>query len=272
MMAVIDSMKGNFRNVKGTGVDFLFIHASNPHRIIRLRYHPCFSSRAAFVERRAFFAVSVFDAVIFELHKRVFQQNRHIASSQNSGQSITWNADIREWLNGQSRITDIYVRTWIWDASLPPGIRVTSKATFWSFLSSLKPFILISEWCANKSSRPLSGVTKPNPMSSLNHLTVPVVMWLLPYQKCMENSNRTIRTVWFEICWVSVKSLCSPWPATICWTAVALLCGNTHSNKVATRGRYRWLYHIRMTGRSWADRAVAVWGIKRGPKKTVNLP
>jgi hypothetical protein len=38
MMAVIDSMKGNFRNVKGTGVDFLFIHASNPHRIIRLRY------------------------------------------------------------------------------------------------------------------------------------------------------------------------------------------------------------------------------------------
>src|SRR5437588_12881235 len=36
------------------------------------------------------------------------------------------------------------------------------------------------EWCTNRSRLPSSGVMKPNPLSSLNHLTVPVGMWSFP--------------------------------------------------------------------------------------------
>src|SRR5580698_4067823 len=34
-------------------------------------------------------------------------------------------------------------------------------------------------WCTNRSLSPSSGVMKPNPLSSLNHFTVPVGMWEL---------------------------------------------------------------------------------------------
>src|SRR5262249_9645997 len=33
------------------------------------------------------------------------------------------------------------------------------------------------EWWTNRSRLPSSGVMKPNPLSSLNHLTVPVAIW-----------------------------------------------------------------------------------------------
>src|SRR4051812_20183225 len=36
--------------------------------------------------------------------------------------------------------------------------------------------MLIAEKCANKSSPPSSGVMKPKPLESLNHLTVPVAI------------------------------------------------------------------------------------------------
>lgn len=36
--------------------------------------------------------------------------------------------------------------------------------------------MLIAEKCANKSSPPSSGVIKPKPLESLNHLTVPVAI------------------------------------------------------------------------------------------------
>src|SRR5205823_3197426 len=41
--------------------------------------------------------------------------------------------------------------------------------------------MLIAEKCANRSSPPPSGVMKPKPFASLNHLTVPVAIMLLPY-------------------------------------------------------------------------------------------
>src|SRR3954465_4745688 len=42
--------------------------------------------------------------------------------------------------------------------------------------------MLIAEKCANRSSPPPSGVMKPKPFASLNHLTVPVAIVLLPYR------------------------------------------------------------------------------------------
>src|SRR5689334_17200337 len=61
-------------------------------------------------------------------------------------------------------------------ACLPLGPCVTSKDTFWPSLSVLKPCMLIAEKCANTSLPPPSGVMKPKPFASLNHLTVPVAM------------------------------------------------------------------------------------------------
>ena len=62
------------------------------------------------------------------------------------------------------------------EACLPLGPCVTSNWTFWPSLRVLKPFIWIAEKCANKSSPPSSGVIKPKPLESLNHLTVPVAI------------------------------------------------------------------------------------------------
>src|SRR6476620_11396163 len=53
---------------------------------------------------------------------------------------------------------------------------VTSKDTFCPSFSVLNPGMLIWEKCAKRSSPPPSGVMKPKPLESLNHLTVPVAM------------------------------------------------------------------------------------------------
>ena len=66
---------------------------------------------------------------------------------------------------------------------LPLFPTVTSKVTFWPSCSDLKPLALIAEKCANKSSPPASGVMKPNPFASLNHLTVPVAI-------CMSSNKK----------------------------------------------------------------------------------
>src|SRR5574343_1570600 len=60
------------------------------------------------------------------------------------------------------------------EACLPFGPWVTSKVTRWPSFRVLKPAMLIAEKCANRSSPPSSGVIKPKPLESLNHLTVPV--------------------------------------------------------------------------------------------------
>jgi hypothetical protein len=50
----------------------------------------------------------------------------------------------------------------------------TLKVTFWPSCSDLKPVPWIErKW--TKTSGPLSGVMKPKPFASLNHLTVPVL-------------------------------------------------------------------------------------------------
>src|SRR6185369_1100655 len=65
-------------------------------------------------------------------------------------------------------------------ACFPLGPVVTSKLTFCPSLSDLNPCMLIAEKCANRSSPPSSGVMNPYPFASLNHLTVPVAIVLLP--------------------------------------------------------------------------------------------
>src|SRR5437667_1291306 len=67
-------------------------------------------------------------------------------------------------------------------ACLPFGPVVTSNETFWPSLSVLKPGMLIAEKWAKRSSPPPSGVMNPKPFASLNHLTVPVAILLLPYK------------------------------------------------------------------------------------------
>ncbi len=69
-----------------------------------------------------------------------------------------------------------YYAAWIFEACWPLGPVVTSKETFWPSFKVLKPSILIAEKCANKSSPPSSGVIKPKPLASLNHLTIPVAI------------------------------------------------------------------------------------------------
>ena len=58
----------------------------------------------------------------------------------------------------------------------PFGPVVMSKETFWFSFRLLKPEPWIAEKCANTSLPPPSGVMKPKPFASLNHLTVPVAM------------------------------------------------------------------------------------------------
>src|SRR5436190_21328519 len=65
-------------------------------------------------------------------------------------------------------------------ACLPFGPVVTSKETFWPSFNVLKPGMLIAEKCAKRSSPPPSGVMNPNPLASLNHLTVPVAICVVP--------------------------------------------------------------------------------------------
>src|SRR5690606_38465000 len=61
-------------------------------------------------------------------------------------------------------------------ACCPLGPCAISKETRWPSFSVLNPFIWIEEKWAKRSSPPPSGVIKPNPLASLNHLTVPVCL------------------------------------------------------------------------------------------------
>ena len=74
----------------------------------------------------------------------------------------------------------------------PSDPAVTSNRTFWPSLSVLNPCMLIAEKCANRSSPPPSGVMKPNPFASLNHLTVPVAIrvFLPDFERCRRRCRR----------------------------------------------------------------------------------
>src|SRR5258706_1910834 len=65
----------------------------------------------------------------------------------------------------------------MFDAWSPLGPVVLSKVTFWFSLSDLNPLPWIAEKCENKSLPPSSGVMKPKPFASLNHLTVPAAIF-----------------------------------------------------------------------------------------------
>src|ERR1700704_1566725 len=62
----------------------------------------------------------------------------------------------------------------------PFGPAVTSKDTFWFSFRDLKPLPWIAEKCANRSLPPPSGVMNPKPLESLNHLTVPELIFTFP--------------------------------------------------------------------------------------------
>src|SRR5690606_26291011 len=62
---------------------------------------------------------------------------------------------------------------WTSSACRPFWPWTTLKDTFWPSCSDLKPVPWIERKCTNRSA-PLSGVMKPKPLASLNHLTVPV--------------------------------------------------------------------------------------------------
>src|SRR6185437_15742848 len=68
-------------------------------------------------------------------------------------------------------------------ACRPLGPVVTSKLTRWPSLSVLKPCPWIAEKWAKRSLPPSSGVTKPKPLESLNHFTVPVAIVLIVLKK-----------------------------------------------------------------------------------------
>ena len=69
----------------------------------------------------------------------------------------------------------------MFEACLPLAPSVISKETRWPSFKLLKPGILIAEKCAKRSSPPASGVTKPKPLESLNHFTVPSAILSLTY-------------------------------------------------------------------------------------------
>ena len=61
-------------------------------------------------------------------------------------------------------------------ACSPFGPVVTSKVTRCASFKDLNPLSCIAEKCANRSLPPPSGVMKPKPFASLNHLTVPALI------------------------------------------------------------------------------------------------
>jgi hypothetical protein len=72
----------------------------------------------------------------------------------------------------------------------PLGPAVTSKETFWPSLRDLNPSPLMDEKWAKRSLLPSSGVIKPKPLASLNHLTVPVAMYLFFLKKLIGQNAR----------------------------------------------------------------------------------
>src|SRR5882672_10941931 len=63
------------------------------------------------------------------------------------------------------------------DACGPLAPCFTTNSTFWPSDNDLKPPAWISEKCAKRSLPPSSGVMKPKPFASLNHLTVPAAIF-----------------------------------------------------------------------------------------------
>src|SRR6185436_21169818 len=61
----------------------------------------------------------------------------------------------------------------------PFGLCSTSYWTLSCSFSVLKPLAWMAEKCTNRSLLPSSGVMKPKPLASLNHFTVPVLMFFL---------------------------------------------------------------------------------------------
>ena len=81
----------------------------------------------------------------------------------------------------------------MFEACLPLGPCVTSNWTFWPSFKVLKPDDWIAEKWANKSSPPSSGVMKPKPLESLNHLTVPVA--IIHFQLITNHTSRKARNL-----------------------------------------------------------------------------
>src|SRR3979409_2155353 len=78
-------------------------------------------------------------------------------------------------------------------ASGPFAPSAPSNSTFAPSASDLKPSPAIALWWTNRSLPPASGVMKPYPFASLNHLTVPVAIYVtppLPYPERAEEAQK----------------------------------------------------------------------------------
>jgi len=93
------------------------------------------------------------------------------------------------------------------EACFPFGPCVISKETFSPSFRVLKPLMLIAEKCANRSSLPSSGVMNPKPLESLNHLTVPVAIYLNPSSFKVAYSRNTPVSVFHQTPWLPHPNL-----------------------------------------------------------------
>ena len=82
----------------------------------------------------------------------------------------------------------------MFEACFPFGPCTISNWTFCPSFNERKPADWIAEKCAKTSSPPSSGVIKPKPFASLNHLTVPVdiLHFLKQNQKSPAEAKKTL--------------------------------------------------------------------------------
>src|SRR5687768_2886962 len=71
----------------------------------------------------------------------------------------------------------------------PLGLCSVSYCTLSFSLRVLKPLAWMDEKCTNRSLLPSSGVMKPKPFASLNHFTVPVLIFCVSLQSLREKAE-----------------------------------------------------------------------------------
>src|SRR4051794_16478023 len=108
----------------------------------------------------------------------------------------------------------------------PFGPGSDSKLTRAPSASDLKPWPLIALWWTKRSLPPSSGAMKPKPLSSLNHLTVPVAMSRCPPRLCALRPRRCNRANdCGRFCTPLPGSLARPYGRKVAATAALLRVG-----------------------------------------------
>jgi hypothetical protein len=132
-----------------------------------------------------------------------------------------------------NHISTLYRGRWMFEACRPSGPCVTLNLILWPSLRVFKPFILIAEKCANKSPLPLSGMIKPIPTSSLNHLTVLIAIQPLPTLKHLKSSRK--------LC--CIHPVLPSQPCRICFTPHLAHQGYTTGQAASITESFSWNRH-----------------------------